>query len=201
MMPNKLKHKKMRVRISEPPIGWRFDLRVGAPRNPDGTAILVKVDMTGPGLRENDPLVISDSEPDTVPTHPRQTHQITLHHSQAPSSHRDSGGTHPAKFLVGGVTVSGNRDCENPIYCCTICHQLKSHPVSTLWGHTFCYVCIRQALEATFKCPICSSMIYHPPHRVHDFEESLAAAYPDRPDNTSVKWSTAWTGLKFPKPS
>ncbi|KAJ6625160.1 hypothetical protein B0H10DRAFT_2003939 [Mycena sp. CBHHK59/15] len=197
----KPKPKKMTVRVSEPPIGWRFDLRVGAPRNPNGTAILVKVDMSGPGLRDSDPLVVSDLEPDTpVTTQTWQTTPSTSHHSYATGSvHQLNANTHPANLLVGGITLSGNRDCESHIYCCSICQQLKSHPVSTVCGHTFCYVCIHHALDTSFKCPICSSMIHHPPHRVHNFEESLAASYPTQPDNTKVDWATAWKGLKFPK--
>ncbi|KAJ6623715.1 hypothetical protein B0H10DRAFT_2187007 [Mycena sp. CBHHK59/15] len=178
----KPKPKKMTVRVSEHPIGWCFDLRVGALRNPDGTAILVKVEMSGPGLRDGDPLVVSDSEPDTpVTTQTWQTTPSTSHHSYATGSvHELNANTHPANLLVGGITLSETAKV-------------------TFTAVPFASSSSRIPSYTSFKCPICSSMIHHPPHCVHNFEESLAASYPTQPDNTKVDWATAWKGLKFPK--
>ncbi|KAJ6610141.1 hypothetical protein B0H10DRAFT_2061508 [Mycena sp. CBHHK59/15] len=104
-----------------------------------------------------------------------------------------------ADLLVNGILLSGSWECDSPIFRCSICLGLKSHPVSTPFGHMFCFVCIRLALESSFNCPFCSSMLHNAPHRVHDFEELITSTYPNQPDNTVIQWDTAWSGLRFPK--
>jgi hypothetical protein len=44
------------------PIGWRWDLRKAAPRAADGSPLLVKIKMTGPGLSEGDPIELGSSD-------------------------------------------------------------------------------------------------------------------------------------------
>ncbi|KAJ7821914.1 hypothetical protein B0H14DRAFT_3471094 [Mycena olivaceomarginata] len=42
---------------------------------------------------------------------------------------------------------------------CTLCFNLKSHPVSYKCGHSHCYVCIRLWLETSWECPTCHKII------------------------------------------
>ncbi|KAJ6609181.1 hypothetical protein B0H10DRAFT_2194012 [Mycena sp. CBHHK59/15] len=176
----KPKPKKMTVRVSEPPIGWCFDLRVGAPRNPDGTAILVKVDMSGPGLRDGDPLLCltrSQTVPfiSSMPIPTLQTFWLEASHFLV---------TETAKVTFTAVPFASSSS------------RILSHELISRDFHVYIDIICRTT--PVFKCLICSSMIHHPLHRVHNFEESLAASYPTQPDNTKVYWATAWKGLKFP---
>ncbi|KAJ7107134.1 hypothetical protein C8R44DRAFT_744992 [Mycena epipterygia] len=74
-----------------PPIGWKYDLRAGASRNPDGTPVLVKMEMTGPGLAVEDPLVIleSESESETESVNPAP-HVLTRPRAMATRTIRTS---------------------------------------------------------------------------------------------------------------
>ncbi|KAJ6537003.1 hypothetical protein B0H19DRAFT_381964 [Mycena capillaripes] len=102
-------------------------------------------------------------------------------------------------LMVNGVTISGDRSCADDSFKCAICWGLKSHPVVTTCGHTFCFVCIRISLETSFQCPFCREQILGPPVRSTDFDNVLKAAYPNQPDNTHVRWGDAWRGLTWPK--
>ncbi|KAJ7131223.1 hypothetical protein C8R44DRAFT_871745 [Mycena epipterygia] len=177
--------------------------------------------MHGPGLATTDPLVISDDEEESdsivwlETRHPAQPSPQLSQPSQplipTPTATQQTSivgfmGSMKRQYallaedlMVNGVLVSGNRECANPIFSCTICLQLKSHPVSTACAHTFCFVCLRLAMEHSFRCPLCSTLILHPPHRVLDFEDILKVTFPDQADDTEVKWRTAWNGLAFPK--
>ncbi|KAJ6603045.1 hypothetical protein B0H10DRAFT_2079884 [Mycena sp. CBHHK59/15] len=65
-------------------------------------------------------------------------------------------------------------------------------------AHSFCYVCICLALESSFNCPLCTKLMFKPPHRVIALEDLTAALYPNMPDNTAVERGRAWDGLNFP---
>ncbi|KAJ7430615.1 hypothetical protein B0H11DRAFT_2134874 [Mycena galericulata] len=192
-----------------PPIGWRWDLRVGAPRNPrTGSPTLVQMKLTAPGLEQADPMVISDTEDSDNNSGPSgsSSHSAQQLITNALPRAADPGSRilrsiplRAEDLLLNGVTIAGNRECNDPAYTCGICLGLKSHPVSTQCGHTFCFVCVRLALESSFACPMCGIVMHHSPHRVHDLEDIIVAAYPKQRDNTIVKWETAWGGLSFPK--
>ncbi|KAJ7615269.1 hypothetical protein DFH06DRAFT_1193644 [Mycena polygramma] len=195
-----------------PPIGWRFDLRLGARRNPrTGSPALVKIEMTSPGLKLDDPLILSDDEEDddiVVLDQPSASHSSSTSTQPSISSVFASVGSRLSRpvplqasdLLVGGVTNTGDRSCEpkHEALKCGICWDLKSHTVVLLCGHTFCYVCIRLNLEHSFKCPLCNFVIKQAPQWVVDFDGIINTTYPSKPDKTSVNWETAWAGLTFP---
>ncbi|KAJ7038834.1 hypothetical protein C8F04DRAFT_1255758 [Mycena alexandri] len=83
---------------------------------------------------------------------------------------------------------------------CSLCLQVKAHPVSYLCGHSHCYVCIRLHLENDWRCPIahCRSLMRRAPFRHHDEEEGIAFDFPDREDRSAVTYD--WDGLTFPRP-
>ncbi|KAJ7677864.1 hypothetical protein DFH06DRAFT_1316659 [Mycena polygramma] len=78
---------------------------------------------------------------------------------------------------------------------CTICLQLKSHPVFYNCGHGHCYTCIRIWLEEQWECPECRAIITQEPFRVYAVEEFLARLYGDW-DSSNVAYD--WSGLTFP---
>ncbi|KAJ7617539.1 hypothetical protein DFH06DRAFT_1342955 [Mycena polygramma] len=80
---------------------------------------------------------------------------------------------------------------------CRICHEVKSHPVSLRCGHSMCYVCVRMALENSWKCPLCRTTVREKPTRQWFEEDTLRKAYPGWCENTSVNYS--FKGLQFPK--
>ncbi|KAJ7747895.1 hypothetical protein DFH07DRAFT_962312 [Mycena maculata] len=57
-------------------------------------------------------------------------------------------------------------------HMCGICLMAKSHPVSNVCGHSYCYVCIRVQLETDWKCPNCKTEIYWAPFQ-HCAEEKF----------------------------
>ncbi|KAJ7017502.1 hypothetical protein C8F04DRAFT_1279282 [Mycena alexandri] len=83
---------------------------------------------------------------------------------------------------------------------CSLCLQVKSHPVSYLCGHSHCYVCIRLHLETEWRCPIrdCRTLMRRAPYRHHPEEEGIALDFPDRDDRSTVTYN--WDGLTFPRP-
>ncbi|KAK7045181.1 hypothetical protein R3P38DRAFT_3177411 [Favolaschia claudopus] len=80
---------------------------------------------------------------------------------------------------------------------CGICHQVKSHPVSYLCGHSHCYVCIRLWLERRWTCPNCVKPMFRAPFRHFGEEAGLACDYPDWKDESVVTYD--WSGLIFPE--
>ncbi|KAJ7472812.1 hypothetical protein FB451DRAFT_1399011 [Mycena latifolia] len=79
---------------------------------------------------------------------------------------------------------------------CSICHNVKSHPVSYLCGHSHCYVCIRLWLEKDWKCPNCATTMHREPVRQYAEEDYLEDQYPGW-DVSRVEYK--WDGLMFPK--
>ncbi|KAJ7834178.1 hypothetical protein B0H13DRAFT_2370007 [Mycena leptocephala] len=80
---------------------------------------------------------------------------------------------------------------------CSLCCNVKAHPISYLCGHSHCYACIRLHLETDWTCPVCGQLMTLPPHRHESEQEGLAAMFPVWTSSTSVTYS--WEGLTFPK--
>ncbi|KAJ7805683.1 hypothetical protein B0H14DRAFT_2879126, partial [Mycena olivaceomarginata] len=59
---------------------------------------------------------------------------------------------------------------KEPHHQCTICHCVKTHPVSYKCGHTHCFICIRVWLQISWKCPDCNQVMHGPPSRNYDVE-------------------------------
>ncbi|KAJ7248187.1 hypothetical protein B0H12DRAFT_1235095 [Mycena haematopus] len=85
-----------------------------------------------------------------------------------------------------------------PHHVCSICFELKSHPVSYVCGHSHCFVCIRVWLEKDWKCPDCGQEMHMAPFRHYGEEQSIADDYPFLTDDSRVALSFA--GLSFPSP-
>ncbi|KAJ7834680.1 hypothetical protein B0H13DRAFT_2369767 [Mycena leptocephala] len=83
----------------------------------------------------------------------------------------------------------------NPQHECSLCHHIKSHPVSC--GHEHCYVCIRKWLKGSWECPTCSVTIMSEPEENPDRELSIALDHPEWVNTSIVNYS--WDGLRFPK--
>ncbi|KAJ7735255.1 hypothetical protein DFH07DRAFT_967256 [Mycena maculata] len=83
-------------------------------------------------------------------------------------------------------------------HMCGICMMAKSHPVSNVCGHSYCYVCIRVHLETDWKCPVCKTEIHRAPFQHYAEEKFLRKEYPEWNDESSVDYK--WKGLVFPKP-
>ncbi|KAJ7869814.1 hypothetical protein B0H13DRAFT_2350754 [Mycena leptocephala] len=83
-----------------------------------------------------------------------------------------------------------------PHHECSICLNIKSHPVSNPCGHTHCYVCIRICLETGWACPFCRKVITAAPTRNRDSEQAIAFDHPNWHDPSAVTYS--WEGLRFP---
>ncbi|KAJ7742488.1 hypothetical protein DFH07DRAFT_777724 [Mycena maculata] len=90
-----------------------------------------------------------------------------------------------------------------PHHKCTLCHLVKSHPVSYLCGHSHCYVCIRLWLEDDWTCPDCYKPMYRPPFRQYGEEDWIAKEYPKwiQKDRSVVDYSWdglwQWTSIRF----
>ncbi|KAJ7093757.1 hypothetical protein C8R44DRAFT_890661 [Mycena epipterygia] len=80
---------------------------------------------------------------------------------------------------------------------CSVCHLVKSHPVSYVCGHSHCYMCVRLHLESDWGCPKCARVMYQAPFRQYAEEDALVAEYPERRDGSIVEYK--WDGLVFPK--
>ncbi|KAJ7036056.1 hypothetical protein C8F04DRAFT_1258431 [Mycena alexandri] len=82
---------------------------------------------------------------------------------------------------------------------CSLCLQVKSHPVAYMCGHSHCYVCIRLHLETDWLCPIpdCRQVMRRAPHRHLPEEEGLMLDFPERNDRSAVTYD--WEGLTFPR--
>ncbi|KAF8145910.1 hypothetical protein K438DRAFT_1991379 [Mycena galopus ATCC 62051] len=79
---------------------------------------------------------------------------------------------------------------------CSLCENVKAHPVSYLCGHSHCYACIRLWLENEWFCPICEQIMDRAPQRHFAEEAALLANFPAWAHSTSVVYS--WAGLTFP---
>ncbi|XP_046749873.1 E3 ubiquitin-protein ligase COP1-like isoform X1 [Diprion similis] len=60
---------------------------------------------------------------------------------------------HSASILHG---ISGTLEDKNNDYLCPICFEVINEAHITRCGHTFCYQCITNSLEANGRCPKCS---------------------------------------------
>ncbi|KAJ7678411.1 hypothetical protein B0H17DRAFT_1078874 [Mycena rosella] len=73
---------------------------------------------------------------------------------------------------------------------------MKSHPVSSRCGHSYCYVCIRIWLQKKWTCPVCIKVIREAPFRHYGEEDSIESDYPAWRDSSRVAYR--WDGLVFP---
>ncbi|KAJ7763613.1 hypothetical protein DFH07DRAFT_956422 [Mycena maculata] len=78
---------------------------------------------------------------------------------------------------------------------CSICGEVKSHPVSYKCGHSNCYVCIRMWLDLKLLCPECRTPMECAPFRHFGEEASIAHEYFDWEDASQVSYD--WSGLVF----
>ncbi|KAJ7300376.1 hypothetical protein DFH08DRAFT_979723 [Mycena albidolilacea] len=83
-----------------------------------------------------------------------------------------------------------------PHHVCSICWDVKSHPVSYLCGHSHCFVCIRLWLEKDWACPDCKQIMFKAPFRHYGEEKSIEYDYPFWVDDSRVSYT--FSGLVFP---
>ncbi|KAF8209774.1 hypothetical protein K438DRAFT_1810328 [Mycena galopus ATCC 62051] len=96
---------------------------------------------------------------------------------------------HTSTRPVAEVPTAGHK--------CVLCAGVKSHPVSSQCGHSYCYVCIRMHLEQEWTCPYpdCNRLMYKAPVIDEVEEDGVAVDYPHRVDKKVVY---TWDGLSFP---
>ncbi|KAJ7225172.1 hypothetical protein C8J57DRAFT_1731141 [Mycena rebaudengoi] len=105
-------------------------------------------------------------------------------------------GVAQSKLLLSGPKPP-TLTAKEPHHKCSICHCVKTHPVSTQCGHTHCFVCIRVWLQTSWKCPDCNAVMHSAPSRNYDLEEWLRTSYPEiAADESRVTYN--WSGLIFP---
>ncbi|KAJ7928689.1 hypothetical protein B0H13DRAFT_2311312 [Mycena leptocephala] len=160
---------------------------LNAPRDSvTGRPMLVRVPLTGIGLREDDPLIISDTEEE--PATPSFSSQHRLGGSSGRRIRRQARVTNVFPAL-GGPEDQWAQDTSSPCvtledeqaaYRCSICLGLETHPVTTQCGRTFCLVCVRLALEKSFLCPLCKKIIQYPPRTVIDAVNMIDTAFSPR---------------------
>ncbi|KAJ7679526.1 hypothetical protein DFH06DRAFT_1316425 [Mycena polygramma] len=80
---------------------------------------------------------------------------------------------------------------------CSLCEQVRSHPVKYKCGHGHCYVCIRIHLETSWKCPTCDVLMTRAPKPDPDAELLIQLHHTRWIDESFVTGS--WDGLHFPK--
>ncbi|KAJ6518047.1 hypothetical protein C8R47DRAFT_1205128 [Mycena vitilis] len=85
-----------------------------------------------------------------------------------------------------------------PEHECSVCFNIKSHPVIYGCGHSHCYVCVRRWLEQQWTCPSCRTPMKEAP-LVHEAAiRAIALDHSDWHDPSLVSYS--WDGLRFPQP-
>ncbi|KAJ6503462.1 hypothetical protein C8R47DRAFT_1210707 [Mycena vitilis] len=90
------------------------------------------------------------------------------------------------------------RDPEaTPHLECSVCKQVKMCPVTSSCGHSHCYPCVRMALEYTFNCPSCRTVMTSAPFRCWAEEHCIALAHPDW--NNTARVTYDFDGLVFPR--
>ncbi|KAJ7622790.1 hypothetical protein DFH06DRAFT_1340672 [Mycena polygramma] len=71
-----------------------------------------------------------------------------------------------------------------PHHECSVCFNVKSHPVAYRCGHSNCYVCVRQWLEHGWTCPVCRATITEEPILNGDSERAIAFDHPTWHDHS-----------------
>ncbi|KAJ7807757.1 hypothetical protein B0H14DRAFT_3482944 [Mycena olivaceomarginata] len=100
-----------------------------------------------------------------------------------------------ATLYVDG-RIPAHQSTSREYYRCSLCSNMKAHPVSYLCGHSHCYACIRIWLETEWSCPVCNEIMTRPPHRQFSEEDAIADMFPQWACSTQVEYS--WDGLTFP---
>ncbi|KAJ7049742.1 hypothetical protein C8F01DRAFT_1264961 [Mycena amicta] len=99
--------------------------------------------------------------------------------------------------LLPGSPLPPRLTPKTTTHACGICAAVKVHPVLCTCGHTFCYLCLRIQVQASWKCLTCEGIIRAPPVRNLDVEDLLGAIYPAlAADQSQVTY--LWDGLVFP---
>ncbi|KAJ7660347.1 hypothetical protein DFH06DRAFT_1326477 [Mycena polygramma] len=71
-----------------------------------------------------------------------------------------------------------------PHHECSVCYNIKSHPVAYRCGHSHCYVCVRQWLEISWGCPLCGVEMTDEPMCSDDAKRAIAFDHPDWQDHS-----------------
>ncbi|KAJ7023224.1 hypothetical protein C8F04DRAFT_1271649 [Mycena alexandri] len=111
---------------------------------------------------------------------------------------RDSPLTEDDLFI--GIARPPTLRTDRAHWTCSLCSNVKAHPVAYTCGHSHCFVCIRLHLERSWKCPLpdCAKLMRQPPHRIYSEEQGIAYDFPHWDDPSVVSYS--WDGLTFPRP-
>ncbi|KAJ7667891.1 hypothetical protein DFH06DRAFT_1322457 [Mycena polygramma] len=96
-----------------------------------------------------------------------------------------------------GVLPPPLTSSTRPHQVCSLCQQVKCHPVAYACGHSHCYACIRLRLEHDWTCPLCPHVITRAPCRHDGEEKGIAHDFPDWGNHTSVYYT--WEGLTWPR--
>ncbi|KAJ7666198.1 hypothetical protein DFH06DRAFT_1323328 [Mycena polygramma] len=85
----------------------------------------------------------------------------------------------------------------DPAHSCGICLGVNSHPARTRCGHTYCFICLRMALERDWRCPECRQTIHKAPVPDVNMAQLIAVHYPRWVDASRVTFT--FDGLLFPQ--
>ncbi|KAJ6504321.1 hypothetical protein C8R47DRAFT_1210388 [Mycena vitilis] len=71
-----------------------------------------------------------------------------------------------------------------PHHECSVCYNIKSHPVAYRCGHSHCYVCVREWLETSWACPFCGVEMTEEPMPGDDAKRAIAFDHPEWQDHS-----------------
>ncbi|KAJ7068435.1 hypothetical protein C8F01DRAFT_1078898 [Mycena amicta] len=74
-------------------------------------------------------------------------------------------------------------------HLCSLCKQVKSHPVLLMCSHSFCFVCLRIAVNTSWLCPHpgCAEVQHRPPIPLPSLQADIENTYVGFLDFTEVK--------------
>ncbi|KAJ7655759.1 hypothetical protein DFH06DRAFT_1329191 [Mycena polygramma] len=101
------------------------------------------------------------------------------------------------KLWIDGNAPPPRDPGDKPHQECAVCKQVKTCPVISGCGHSHCYPCIRVALEYSFLCPSCRTIMTAAPFRCWAEEQCIAHDHPDWQNTSRVTYS--FDGLEFPR--
>ncbi|KAJ7150428.1 hypothetical protein C8R43DRAFT_1127906 [Mycena crocata] len=139
------------------------------------------------------PALVAPRAPSPVPAAPTPVQQSLV---RSAARYR----IHPL-FCEDGLWLTAARPRDivtiKPHHVCSICWNVKCHPVTSGCGHSHCFVCIRLWLQESWNCPDCKKRMFYRPMRQWAEEHEINSSYPGWTDETAVSYS--WVGLKFAK--
>ncbi|KAK7008033.1 hypothetical protein R3P38DRAFT_3027088 [Favolaschia claudopus] len=187
---------------TEPPPGFKFDLRAGAPRNGDGSPTLIEIDEVEEQARA---AASRASEQRSAQAAARSRERLRRPGSRGMISDAALLLT-PNDFVLANqkhAVRSGPAAAVVDAFHCGICLELKTHPVVIgTCGHSFCAVCLRLSIAAIgFACPLCKTVIKNDPKRSTDMTAMIDHVFPTTqfPISYDVDWNALWHGIRFPK--